>query len=176
MPPERTFNYEAMFLIGQSTAADLGAVISHIDELLERCGAKLISMAKWDERRLAYEIEKQKRGLYILAYFEAPAQQIAQLDRDTQMSETIMRVLVTRADHLTMEEMQAADNREALLGEAKLRAEKANEAEEEKDTGVRMGRPVEDTPSDHSNGGDEEGGEEGEISEQDSSSEQPANA
>ncbi|MFI4916881.1 MAG: 30S ribosomal protein S6 [Phycisphaerales bacterium JB060] len=176
MPPERTFNYEAMFLIGQSTAADLGAVISHIDDLLERCGAKLISMAKWDERRLAYEIDKQKRGLYILAYFEAPAQQIAQLDRDTQMSETIMRVLVTRADHLTMEEMQAADNREALLGEAKLRAEKANEAEEEKDTGVRMGRPVEDTPSDHSNGGDEEGGEEGDTSEQDSSSEQPANA
>ncbi|MEQ8316389.1 MAG: 30S ribosomal protein S6 [Phycisphaerales bacterium] len=182
MPPERTYHYEAMFLIGQSTAADLGSVITHIDELLERCGAKLVAMAKWDERRLAFEIEKQKRGLYILAYFEAPAQNIAQLDRDTQMSETIMRVLVTRADHLTMEEMKAADDREALMGEAKLRAEKATEAEEEKDTGVRMGRPIEDTPLDHT-GSKDEGGNEGDESnkgEQDAagndSSTEPANA
>lgn len=169
MPPERTFHYEAMFLIGQSTAADLASVITHIDELLSRCDAKLVSMAKWDERRLAFEIEKQKRGLYILAYFEAPAQKIAQLDRDAQMSETIMRMLVTRADHLTLEEMQAADGREALLSEAKLRSEKASEAQEEgKDTGVRLGRPVEDTPSDHSDDG------EGESEEGDSDDAQPA--
>ena len=63
MPPERTFHYEAMFLIGQSTAADLASVITHIDELLARCDAKLVSMAKWDERRLAFELDKQKRGL-----------------------------------------------------------------------------------------------------------------
>ncbi|MGD1914769.1 MAG: 30S ribosomal protein S6 [Phycisphaerales bacterium] len=148
MPPERTFHYEAMFLVGQSSAADLGAVITHIDELLGRCEAKLVSMAKWDERRLAFEIEKQKRGLYILTYFEAPAQKISQLDRDCQMSETIMRLLVTRADHLTMEEMQAADGREALMSEAKLRAEKASEDQEQaEDTSVRMGRPVEEAPA-----------------------------
>lgn len=186
MPPERTFHYEAMFLIGQSTAADLGAVITHIDELLARSEAKLISMAKWDERRLAFEIEKQKRGLYIIAYIEAPAQKISQLDRDCQLSETIMRLLLTRADHLTLEEMQAADGREALMGEAKLRAEKANEAEEEgKDTGVRMGRPVEDTPSDHSesrptgdadsDGGTDSDSDDGDTTEKSDSTE-PANA
>ena len=148
MPPERTFHYEAMFLVGQSSAADLGAVITHIDELLGRCEAKLVSMAKWDERRLAFEIEKQKRGLYILTYFEAPDQKISQLDRDCQMIETIMRLLVTRADHLTMEEMQAADGREALMSEAKLRAEKASEDQEQaEDTSVRMGRPVEEAPA-----------------------------
>ncbi|UYV13592.1 MAG: 30S ribosomal protein S6 [Phycisphaera sp.] len=190
MPPERTFNYEAMFLIGQSTAADLASVITHIDELLARSEAKLISMAKWDERRLAYEIDKQKRGLYIIAYIEAPAQKISQLDRDCQLSETIMRLLLTRADHLTLEEMQAADGREALMGEAKLRADKANEAEEEgKDTGVRMGRPVEDTPSDHSESrstgdsdsdtdgdGDGDGGSDDGDTTEKSDSTEPANA
>jgi small subunit ribosomal protein S6 len=174
-----------MFLIGQSTAADLASVITHIDELLVRAGAKLIAMAKWDERRLAYEIDKQKRGLYILAYLEAPAQKISQLDRDCQLSETIMRLLLTRADHLTLEEMQATDGREALLSEAKLRAEKADAADEEgKDTGVRLGRPVEDTPSDHSQTrptGDGDGesddndSEDGDTSDSDRST-QPANA
>ena len=174
MPPERTYHYEAMFLIGQSTAADLGAVVTHIDDLLERCNAKLVSMAKWDERRMAYEIDKQKRGLYIITYFEAPAQQIAQLDRDCQMSETIMRVLITRADHLTLEEMQAANGREALLAEAKLRSEKANEAQEiGQDTGVRMGRPVEDTPSDHSDNDDNDSGD-GDSGDGDSGDGQPS--
>lgn len=150
MPTDRSYHYEAMFLIGQATAADLGSVITHIDELLARAGAKLIAMAKWDERRLAFEIDKQKRGLYLIAYFEAPAAKMAQFDRDCQLSETIMRVLTTRADHLTLEEMQAVDAREALLSEAKLRAERANEAGEEgHDTSVRMGRPVEDSPLDH---------------------------
>ncbi|MEO1007212.1 MAG: 30S ribosomal protein S6 [Planctomycetota bacterium] len=147
MPPERTNTYEAMFLVGQATAADLGGVVSHIDDLLARAGATLISMAKWDERRLAYEIDKQKRGLYILAYFEAPAQNIAQLDRECQLSETIMRVMFTRADHLTAEEIQSKDGRDALLSEAKLRAEKAGEEEKAQDTSVRLGRPVEDKPA-----------------------------
>jgi small subunit ribosomal protein S6 len=150
MPTDRSYHYEAMFLIGQATAADLGSVITHIDELLARANAKLISMAKWDERRLAYEIDKQKRGLYIIAYFEAPASKMAQFDRDCQLSETIMRVLTTRADHLTLEEMQAADARDALMNEAKLRAERAHEADEQgQDNTVRMGRPIEDTPLDH---------------------------
>lgn len=150
MPTDRNYHYEAMFLIGQATAADLASVITHINELLNRAGAKLIAMAKWDERRLAYEIDKQKRGLYIIAYFEAPAKNMAQFDRDCQLSETIMRVLTTRADHLTLEEMQAADDREALMSEAKLRAERANEADEQgQDNTVRMGRPIEDTPLDH---------------------------
>lgn len=149
MPPERSYHYEAMFLIGQSTAADLAGVITHIDELLARAGAKLVSMAKWDERRLAYEIDKQKRGLYILAYFEAPAQKMAQFDRDCQLSELIMRVLIIRADHLTLEEMRAADGREALLSEAKMRAERAGEAEEQgQDNSVRLGRPVEESSAD----------------------------
>lgn len=177
MPPERHFHYEAMFLIGQSTAADLGSVITHIDELLARAGAKLVSMAKWDERRLAYEIDKQKRGLYIIAYFEAPAQKIAQFDRDCQLSETIMRVLLTRADHMTLEEMRAADGREALLSEAKLRAERAVEADEQgQDTSVRLGRPVEDTPSDHSTMNDESADDGDESEEQDADSTERANA
>lgn len=164
MPPERNFHYEAMFLIGQSTAADLAGVITHIDELLARAGAKLVSMAKWDERRLAFEIDKQKRGLYILAYFEAPAQKMAQFDRDCQLSERIMRVLITRADHMTLEEMQSADGREALLSEAKMRAERAGEAEEQgQDTSVRLGRPVDESAAEAADDAQDEGAEESET-------------
>lgn len=125
MPENRTYTYEAMFLIGQAAAADLGGVIAHINEILARASAQLISMRKWDERRLAYEIKKQKRGLYILAYFKAPGGAMAHIERDCNLSEKILRVLMLRADHLSPEEMQAQDGREALETEVKLRASQA---------------------------------------------------
>jgi small subunit ribosomal protein S6 len=122
MPEKRTYTYEAMFLIGQAAAADLGGVIEHIKEILARGHAEIIAMRKWDERRLAYEIKKQKRGLYILCYFKAPNSDLPHIERDCNLSEKVLRALILRCDHLTMDEIAAADGRTELEVEAKLRA------------------------------------------------------
>jgi small subunit ribosomal protein S6 len=123
----RTYTYEAMFLIGQAAAADLTSVIAHINEIFARSHAEVLAMKKWDERRLAFEIKKQKRGLYILAYFKASNTVLPQIERDCNLSEKILRVMILRADHLTPDEMLASDAREALETEAKLRTKQAEE-------------------------------------------------
>ena len=81
-------------------------------------------MKKWDDRRLAYEIKGQKRGVYILAYFKAPGVDISHVERDCNLSEKVLRALILRADHLSIEEMTALDGRKELDLEAKLRGEK----------------------------------------------------
>jgi small subunit ribosomal protein S6 len=124
MAAKRTYQYEAMFIISQAVAADLAGAIAHINEILGRANAEVIAMRKWDERRLAYEIRGQKRGMYILVYFKAPGPDVAHIERDTNLSERILRVMILRADHLTMEEMTAADARRDLEIEAKMRAER----------------------------------------------------
>jgi small subunit ribosomal protein S6 len=124
MATKRSYNYEAMFLIGQNVSADLTAVIQHINEILARGNAEVIAMRKWDERRLAYEIRGQKRGLYILVYFRAPGPDVAHIERDCNLSEKILRAMILRADHMNTEQMQAADARKELEVEAKLRAER----------------------------------------------------
>lgn len=127
MTEKRSYTYEAMFLIGQAAAADLSGVIEHIKEILARGHAEIIAMRKWDERRLAYEIKKQKRGLYILCYFKAPNDQLGHIERDCNLSEKVLRALILRADHLTQDEMAAADGRTELEVEAKLRAKALTE-------------------------------------------------
>ena len=134
----RTGIYEAMFLASQSAAADFNGLIEHINHLFERCHGTVVAMKKWDERRLAYEIDKQKRGVYILAYFTCSTDQIAQLERDAQISDQIMRLLVTTADHLTDEEIAACDDRQGLNDEAKLKAEQGAREEEILDPDVRI--------------------------------------
>ena len=129
MAEKRSYYYEAMFLIGQAAAADLRSVIDHINEIFTRGHAEILAMRKWDERRLAYEIKKQKRGLYILAYFKAPNDQLGHIERDCNLSEKVLRAMILRCDHLTEDEMRAFDGREGLETEAKLRASQAREKE-----------------------------------------------
>ncbi|HYF14679.1 MAG TPA: 30S ribosomal protein S6 [Phycisphaerales bacterium] len=124
---KRVYNYEAMFLIGQAQSGDLAAVIRHIEEIISRGHGEIIAMRKWDERRLAYEIRGQKRGLYILCYFKAPGSELAHIERDCNLSELVLRTLITRADTMTLDQMTAADDRQGLAVEAKLRAERKDQ-------------------------------------------------
>lgn len=126
----RKFNYEAMFLVSPIEATDLGGVVDHLKEVMARGDVELISLKKWDERRLAFEIKKNKRGVYFLAYFGCDPVNIEVIERACNLSEKILRVLFTRADHLTLEEMKAADGQDELAAEAELRKNQpAEEAE-----------------------------------------------
>lgn len=123
MSTTREYTYEGMFLFPQSHATDIKGAVDHVKEILGRAEAELIALSKWGERNLAYEIKKHKRGLYLLAYFKARSTQMANIERDCNLSESIMRFMMTRADHLTLEEMQASDAQDTLHVEGKLRDE-----------------------------------------------------
>jgi len=124
----KRFNYEGMFLVSQQSASDVNAVVTHIKEILEKAGAEIIALKKWEERRLAFEISKQKRGFFFLAYFSCDGSKLVGIERDCNLSETILRSMVLRVDYLTLEEMQAADGREELATEAALREASAAKA------------------------------------------------
>lgn len=122
MPHERTYQYEGLFLFPQSTVSDLQGAHDHVVEILQRAGAEIISMKKWDERRLAYEVRGNKRGVYFLVYFKVKGSKLAMIERDCSLSEKMLRAMITRADQVTGEVMQAAEGRAQLADEIKLRA------------------------------------------------------
>ncbi len=99
--------YEAMFLVDSAEAsADWDGVNSAIKKILERAGAEIVSMRKWDELRLAYEIDGKARGTYILCYFRAEGEKLRDIERDVQLSERIMRVLILCAEHMSLEDIE----------------------------------------------------------------------
>ena len=128
MKENRTHHYEAMFLLRQAAAADLGAAVDHIRDILARAEAQVLALSKWDDRRLAYEIEKQKRGVYILVYATIPTTKMASLERDLNLSQQILRWMVTRADHLTVDEMRATDGQQQVADEIAIRGERRTDA------------------------------------------------
>jgi small subunit ribosomal protein S6 len=87
--------YEGMFLVDSALAAsDWQGVIDTIRSILDRAGVEIVSVDKWDERKLAYGIKGKSRGTYILAYFRAQGSQVAPIERAAMLSEDIMRVLI----------------------------------------------------------------------------------
>src|SRR3954454_7243502 len=109
-PADKVQNqYEAMFLLPAAAAAEVDASIKLVTGIIERHGGKILTIKKWDERKLMYEIKKQKRGLYIIAYFTATGDAIVPIERDVSLSEDILRVLVTDAAHLNQDEMNAVE-------------------------------------------------------------------
>jgi small subunit ribosomal protein S6 len=106
---EKSNQYEAMFLFPPPGVTDVEGMTSTARGMIERHGGKIIVIKRWDERKLTYEIGKQKRGTYIIAYFTAPPEAVTPLERDVNLSEDVIRVLVTRADHLNEAEMNAVE-------------------------------------------------------------------
>ena len=98
--------YEGMFLVDSAEAAtDWDGMIATITKMLEKAKAEIVSIKKWDDRRLAYDIRGVSRGTYILAYFRAEGQKVQEIEKSVQLSERIIRVLILNAEKMSAEDM-----------------------------------------------------------------------
>jgi len=104
-----TSTYESLFLLGTAATADVDGAVKQVQTMIEKHGGTIVLIRKWDEKRLAYEIKKNKRGLYVLAFYSGPGASVAGITRDVNLSETVLRVLITDANHLSLSEMKAME-------------------------------------------------------------------
>lgn len=154
--------YEAMFLVDSAlAAAEWNSVHETIEQILTRHGGQIVSMKKWDERRLAYDIAGKSRGTYILVYFRGTPEQIGAIERTVQLSERLLRVLILRTDRMSTEDLDkatpleeaqaqeaaAAEAARARAAERQRAAEARAEAEAPAETEETSGSKPVSTPS-----------------------------
>ncbi len=133
--------YESLFLVDSGDAAsDWDGINKAIEKILTKADAQIVSVRKWDERRLAYDINKKARGTYILVYFNGDTAKISQIERDVQLSEQIMRVMILRTDKMAQKDIdkdtpavKSEKEREASKAKKAKEAKKADEAQKAKE-------------------------------------------
>ena len=87
--------YEAMILLDNREVKRGWAPLKEtIDSCLTKNGAEIVVAKRWDERKLAYEIRKQRRATYYLVYFKVDTQKIAEIRRTLQLTAPVLRHLV----------------------------------------------------------------------------------
>ena len=98
--------YECMFLLDTGkVAGDVGNADKQLRTIFERNNAEVLVSRPWDERRLAYPIHNQKKGLYYLTYFSAEGKSLVGIEQDCKLSEIILRKMVLKIDPKLVETM-----------------------------------------------------------------------
>ena len=98
--------YECMFLLDTNkVAGDVANADKQLRTIFERNNAEVLVSRPWDERRLMYQIAKQKKGLYYLTYFSAEGKSLVGIESDCKLSEMIMRQMILRIDPKLVETM-----------------------------------------------------------------------
>jgi small subunit ribosomal protein S6 len=94
--------YELMLILRPDVADDKAqAVIDRTTRQVSTGGGQIVKVAPWGRRRLAYQIDRYREGSYHIVLFEAPAEVIAELERALQITEEVLRHLVTRVERPT---------------------------------------------------------------------------
>ncbi len=89
--------YELMLIIRPDAPDEkAAAVIDRTTRYVVASGGQIIKVAPWGRRRLAYPIDRHRDGSYHIVVFESPAEAIAELERSLQITEEVIRYLVTR--------------------------------------------------------------------------------
>ena len=89
--------YELMLVLRPDVTDDKAqAVIDRTTRALVASGSQIIKVAPWGRRRLAYQIDRYREGSYHIVLFEAPADALVEMERTLQITEEVLRHLVTR--------------------------------------------------------------------------------
>ncbi len=94
-------HYEHIFLARQDLAqAQVDALAATATEIIETNGGKVSKTETWGLRTLAYKIAKNRKAHYVMLSFTAPGTVVAELERQTQINEDVLRYQTIRVDEL----------------------------------------------------------------------------
>lgn len=108
--------YEGMFLFDPAQiGSSLEKAANILRDIFARAEADVVAIYKWDDRKLAFPVEGAKRGLYMLTYFHVRGTQIANIERDVNLSEDILRCLIVKAEFVSEQDLSEAKDKEAVM-------------------------------------------------------------
>jgi small subunit ribosomal protein S6 len=90
-----------VFLARQDLSqAQVDALATTATEIVEANQGKVVKAETWGLKNLAYKIKRNRKAHFVLLNIEAPAGVIAELERQTQINEDVIRYMSVRVDEL----------------------------------------------------------------------------
>ena len=95
----KSYVYETMYIL----RPDLGEeqtdrIIEKYQTLLRDRGAQIVETQHRGKRRLAYEIQKQREGIYIQMNYQVDGSTVAVLERSMRLSDEVIRYLTVKQE------------------------------------------------------------------------------
>ncbi len=89
--------YEVMYVIDPALEDSARTeLINRFSDLVKKNGGEVDRVDEWGKRRLAYAIQYKTEGYYVLMYIKAPAELPREIERNMQISDSVLRYLTVR--------------------------------------------------------------------------------
>jgi small subunit ribosomal protein S6 len=96
--------YESIFIARQELGEkDLQNTVNNFKEILEKYNASIVGTESWGLRNLAYKIDKNKKGHYMVLKIDGSGDAIQELERNMRIDENIIRYLSLKTENINTE-------------------------------------------------------------------------
>lgn len=89
-------NYEAVLILTVNASEEETVAFGEKMKELISANGELTNVEEWGKKTLAYEINKQKEGYYILFTFSAKPEFIAEFERVLRLDEIVLKHMVIK--------------------------------------------------------------------------------
>ena len=86
--------YETTFILEPGLDENrVNEEIERVSQWIRDLGGEVLEVQRWGKRRLAYEINKKRDGIYTLVLHQSPGPVVKEIERRMSLNESYMRVL-----------------------------------------------------------------------------------
>jgi small subunit ribosomal protein S6 len=91
--------YELVYILPpDTTEQQVTELHTQVEAVVSRMEGKIEKTENWGRRKLAYEISRQKEGVYVLQVINGSGELMKELDRRLKVMDQVIRHLVVRVD------------------------------------------------------------------------------
>lgn len=110
--------YELIFIVRTDfPEEELGKLITQMEGVVASHGGKVEKVEKMGRRRLAYRVQRQREGMYILFVVEGGGETVKEFERRLKVNDAVLKYLSVRVD----EELKRAEKAKAWRAEQAAR-------------------------------------------------------
>lgn len=125
--PNTSREYETVYILRPNTANDgVAEVNTKVKGIIEGLGGKILKVDNWGKRRLAYEVQKERKGIYLYWRYLANAGVVEETERNLRMLDNVIRYMTVKVD-----ENIVADARPTEIDDSSYEKAAATAADEE---------------------------------------------
>lgn len=102
--------YETMYILRPDLGEELtDRAIEKYQALLREQGVEDLDTQHRGKRRLAYEINRQREGVYVQMNYTAPATAVAVLEKSMRLSDEVIRYLTIKPEEIAAPDVAEAE-------------------------------------------------------------------
>ena len=91
--------YETMYIISPTVDDEqVKALVEKFNDLISEHG-EIEKVEEWGRKKLAYEVQDQKEGYYVLVYFTSNPEFPLELERNFKITENILKYLILNKEN-----------------------------------------------------------------------------